>query len=335
MLTRRDVLTIGGGGIGALTFGRIAIGESPKPLRVVGFAGAANLPFWIGQDAGFFMREGIEPTLAITPNSVEMAENLYKGRFDLALTAIDNVVAYDEGQGEAQIPAEADFVALFGVDDGMLSVMAAPGIPSLADLKGKTVSVDALTTGFAFVLREMLAKAGLVDGDVTFVKAGGGAQRLERLLKGEQAATLLNAPLDLVAEAQGFVRLATARDKLGPYQGIVGMARRGPAEAVRGPIEAFIRGFHAALRWLGAEDNREEAASCLVRHMSGLDAALARRACDRLLDEETGIFRDLRVNRAGVETVLRLRSAYALPRKILQGPGHYIDDTYLSRALKG
>jgi len=334
MLTRRDVLIVLGGGIGALTFGPGASGGTLEPLRVVGFAGASNLPFWIGQDKGFFKQEDAEPTLEITPNSVEMAESLYNGRFDLALTAIDNVIAYDEAQGEASVPAIADFVALFGVDDGMLSVMAAPGIGSLADLKGKAVSVDAMTTGFAFVFRDVLSKAGLVDGDVSFVKAGGGAQRLERLLKGEQAATLLNAPLDLVAEAKGYVRLATVRDAVGPYQGIVGMARRGTAEKMRTPIEAFIRGFHAAVLWLAESRNREEAASSLMRHMPGFDAALAGTAYDRLLDKRTGLFRDLRINREGVETVLRLRSEYGLPRKSLSDPRRYIDDTYLAGALK-
>ena len=42
-------------------------------------------------------------------------------------TAVDNAIAYNEGQGEADIGAPADFVALFGVDNGLLSVMAAPG----------------------------------------------------------------------------------------------------------------------------------------------------------------------------------------------------------------
>ena len=63
-----------------------------------------------------------------TPNSVEMAKNLMARRYDLALSAVDNAIAYNEGQGEADIGAPADFVALFGVDNGLLSVMAAPDV---------------------------------------------------------------------------------------------------------------------------------------------------------------------------------------------------------------
>ena len=42
-----------------------------------------------------------------------------------------------------------------------LSLIAAPEIKTVADLAGKTIALDALTTGFAFVLFDMLDAAGL------------------------------------------------------------------------------------------------------------------------------------------------------------------------------
>ena len=42
-----------------------------------------------------------------------------------------------------------------GSDNGFLSVLGGKDIKSFADLKGKKLSVDALTTGFALVLREL------------------------------------------------------------------------------------------------------------------------------------------------------------------------------------
>src|SRR5260370_10964628 len=122
----------------------------------------------------------------------------------------------------------------------MLSLVAAPEIRSIADLKGKTVSVDAMTTGFAFVLRAMLANAGLAEADVVFSKVGGGAQRLQALLRGEQTATLLNAPLDGAAVSKGFVRLATARSAIGPLQGGVSIARRDAAARMRDEMVAVM-----------------------------------------------------------------------------------------------
>src|SRR5918997_661367 len=149
-----------------------------QTIKVVAFASASNWPYWVAQEKGFFKKEGVEASLDITPNSVEMARNLNGGRYDLALSSIDNIVAYNEGQGEADLGGPTDFVALFGVENGLLSLMAVPDVGSFADLKGKTLSVDAMTTGFAFVLREILARNNITDNDVKIVRVGEGVQRL-------------------------------------------------------------------------------------------------------------------------------------------------------------
>jgi ABC-type nitrate/sulfonate/bicarbonate transport system substrate-binding protein len=335
MLTRRDIV----GGLafsaGLATWSGRGLGQAEaEPFKVVAFAGASNWPFWVGQEKGFFRREGVEVVLELTPNSVELAKNLHAGRYDLALTSVDNVVAYDEGQGEADLGGPADFVAIFGVDNGLLSVMAVPEVKSFAELKGKTLSVDAMTTGFAFVLREVLARNGVAESDVQIVRVGGGAQRLEALLKKEQAATLLNTPLDLVAEARGFNRLARARDQLDAYQGIVGTMRRDTANRQRLRVEAFIRGFHTSVAWLADPANKDEAVTILVGRMRGMERPAAERAYQRLLDPVEGMYRDLRMDREGIATVLRLRSAYAQPRRLLSDPDRYVDLSYLEAALK-
>jgi ABC-type nitrate/sulfonate/bicarbonate transport system substrate-binding protein len=305
-----------------------------QTIKVVAFASASNWPYWVAQEKGFFKKEGVEASLEITPNSVEMARNLNGGRYDLALTSIDNIVAYNEGQGEADLGGPTNFAALFGVDNGLLSLMAAPEVTSFADLKGKTLSVDALTTGFAFVLRELLARNSIAENDVKIVRVGGGAQRLEALLKKEQDATILNTPLDLVAEARGFKRLARVRDVLGAYQGFVGAGRRDNAEQKRKDLEAFIRAFHNAVAWLGDPANKEDAIALLMARMKGMERPGAERAYQVLLDPKEGIYRDLKIDREGVRTVLSLRSKYGEPRKELSDPGRYIDESYLANALK-
>jgi ABC-type nitrate/sulfonate/bicarbonate transport system substrate-binding protein len=332
-LTRRTLIVGLALGASSAPAARSIAQMDTTPFKVVAFAGASNWPFWVGEEKGFFGREGLTVALEITPNSVELAKNLHQGRYDLALTSVDNIVAYDEGQGEADLGGPADFVAIFGVDNGLLSVMAAPEVKTFAELKGKTLSVDAMTTGFAFVLRELLARNGVSEADVQIVRVGGGAQRLEALLKKEQAATLLNTPLDLVAEAKGFNRLARARDQLGAYQGIVAAMRRERAKEQRPRVEAFIRGFHASVAWLADAANRDEAITLLTAKMRGMERPSAERAYEKLLDQTEGIYRDLRIDRDGLATVLRLRSAYAPARKMLTEADRYIDLTYLDAAL--
>lgn len=145
--------------------------SAPTPLRVITFDGGWNLPLWAAQRQGFFEANGVAVQYAYTPSSGFLVASLLDGKSDIALALIDNLVAYQEGQGEAAIPDRPDLFAFMGGDSGFLSVIAAPGIGSLADLKGKTLSVDAMTTGAAFVLREIIARSGIAEADVDYVRA--------------------------------------------------------------------------------------------------------------------------------------------------------------------
>lgn len=325
---------IGGASASILATPSVKGARAAESLKVSAFAGASNLPMWVGQTRGFFAAQGVEPVLEITPNSTQLARDLVAGKIDLALTSIDNVVAYDEGQGEVDLSEPANFVALFGVDNGMLHLMADKSIADFAGLKGKILSVDAMTTGYAFVLREMLARNGVKESEVEWVKAGGGAQRLEGLLKGEQAATLLNTPLDLIAEARGFRRMLRARDMLGAYQGICGATTRAMLARKGSEIKAFARGLHRSIAWLADASNRDAAVALLVERMKGMERPAAERAYDKLLDPADGMYRDLRIDMAGLKTVLELRSRYASPPRPLTDATKYIDAGFLDAALK-
>ena len=117
---------------------------------------------WVGQRRGFFAKEELDVTCEITPNSRQMASDVFSGKYDIALTSIDNFVSYDEGQGSIELADRPDFVAFMGVDDGMLSLMAIPGIRQIGDLRGRTLSVELMGSGIGSVSRERFVSA--VDG---------------------------------------------------------------------------------------------------------------------------------------------------------------------------
>src|SRR6266436_393436 len=138
-------------------------------LNVIAFPGASNWPLWAGQQKGFFASLGLDISLGITPNSVHMARELYAGGAQVALTSMDNVVAYARADGEVSLGVPADFFAFMSVDDGLLSLMAQPEYDNVACLRGQMLAVDALTTGYAFVLKAILAHHGLAESDVCYV----------------------------------------------------------------------------------------------------------------------------------------------------------------------
>ncbi|MBI3368638.1 MAG: ABC transporter substrate-binding protein [Burkholderiales bacterium] len=308
-----------------------AAAQALTPLRVISFEGGWNLPLWVAQRQGFFEANGLAVQHSHTPNSGFLIRSLLDGKSDIALALIDNLVAYQEGQGEVPIPANPDLFAFMGGDGGFLSVLAAPGITRLADLKGKTLSVDAMSTGAAFVLREIIARSGLAESDVRYERAGGTANRYRDLLQGKHDATLLRTPFDLLALNQGFRQLALA-ETLGPYQGTVGMARRAWAKEHEAALIGFIRAYRAATDWLYEPANRDVAEALLVANSRDMTPALAKQSYALLLADKGGLTRDLSIDLAGLRTVLALRAKYGVPKVPLGEPAKYISLTYHDQA---
>jgi ABC-type nitrate/sulfonate/bicarbonate transport system substrate-binding protein len=205
-------------------------------------------------------------------------------------------------------------------------------VKAVADLKGKTVSVDAMTTGLAFVVRELIVSGGLPESDVNFVRAGGTANRYRDLIAGKHDATLLRTPFELLAENRGYHTIASS-EMLGPYQGTVGIARRAWARSHETELVGFLRAYKAATDWLYQPANREVAEALLVAHIRDMTPALAKRSYDLLVSDKGGLSRDLAPDAAGIATVLRLRGKFATPPKTLSDPMKYVDLSYYGKAF--
>jgi ABC-type nitrate/sulfonate/bicarbonate transport system substrate-binding protein len=302
-------------------------------LRVIYFPAADVLPLWVGIAKGFYAQQGLALALTPTPGSVYQFQHLSAGDFEIAVTAIDNAIAYDEGQGQAPLPKPADFVAFLGGDNALLRLYARPGITTYAGLRGKTIAVDALTTGFAFVLRKMLAANGLNEGDYVLAPAGGTMERYKQLTSSNTyAATLLTPPFDLQARAQGFNDLGEAIGVLGHYQGIVSVASAAWLANHADAAVAYVRGTLTALRWLYDPKNQAEAVMLLVDNLH-IPPRVAAELYPVVVDRAGGLDPLAAVDLDGVRTVLALRSAYGKPQKSLTDAAKYYDDRFYRRAL--
>lgn len=311
-------------------------GSRPR-VTVNVFPGGFNWGLYVGRDKDFFAAQGIDVEILGTPDSVTQMTELAQGKFDIAMTAVDNIVAYAEGQGQAPIGPQPEFFAFMGSDSGFLSLLTPPAITRIADLKGKIVSVDAMTTGYAFVLYEILRRNGLEkdSGAYTLVSQGGMIQRWTALREGRNDGTLLSAPYNLIARDAGFTEQVKATDVIGPYQGNVGAARRSWAKANAEKVVAYIRGYRAAIDWLYQPQNRGEAIAILRRNLPQLASDVADASYAELLDPVRGFSRTGAIDSAALQSVLDLRSRYATPAKTLAEPEKYCDLRYLEAALRG
>jgi ABC-type nitrate/sulfonate/bicarbonate transport system substrate-binding protein len=307
--------------------------ETLMLLKVNVFPAGFNWPLWVALDKGLFAQNGLAVEIINTPNSVQQMTGLIDGRFDIAMTAVDNVIAYMEGQGEAPTVTAPDIVAVMGSSSGFLSLIVTPQVKSFEDLRRQTLSVDAMRTGYAFTLRTMQSKAGLDEREYTLVKVGGMKERYEALMAARQSGSLLVPPYTLAAMDHGFHEFGTAVGMLGHYQGGVAAVRREWAAANRDAVIGFIRADIAALQWLYDPAHKKEALQIFRKHLPSTSASAAEKSYGVLLHPVTGFPRNAQIDVEGVKTVMQIRSQYAEPHKTLTDPSRYYDLTYYDAAL--
>jgi ABC-type nitrate/sulfonate/bicarbonate transport system substrate-binding protein len=309
------------------------LAQSPKPLEVIAFGGGGNWPVWAAEDKGLFGKNGIAVKLSFTPNSVEQIRNLMSGKYDFGTTAYDNVVAYQEGQGETDLPTQPDLFAFMGGYSGSLRFVTSPDIKTYAALKGKTVGVDAATTGFAFILYKLAAMNGLPMSDYQVEKLGGTPARVQALMEGRIAGTMISSPSELLPESKGFTRLGDTTTTFGPYQASVGIARRAWAAKHGDELVAFIRAYVAAVDWLQDPANKDEAIAIYMKHIPNAPRPAAQKAYETMFSANEGFQKKAKIDLDGCRTVLKLRSEFAKPVKNLTDPAKYIDESFYARAV--
>jgi ABC-type nitrate/sulfonate/bicarbonate transport system substrate-binding protein len=302
-------------------------------MRMVSFSGATNLPGWIADEKGFFAKEGLKVPQSITRGSVEQVKDLMSGKFQVMSSAFDNIVAYAEDQGEFKLPEPSDMVVIAGVHSGVNSVVVRPEIASYADIKGKGVAVDAIKSGYATVLYEILEKNGLTfEKDYTPVPVGGTEARLKAMKENKAVVGILSSPADMQAQKDGLKIMGDATEAVGDYQGSVYVVRRSWAKDHEQEVVAFIRAIVAATDYIF--ENKAGAIEVLKSRLKGTSDEDLSKIYDRITGPG-GLTRRAAVNMKGVETVLKLRTKNGEPKKEMGPPSKYVDLSYYEKALGG
>ena len=301
-----------------------------EQLRVSVFNGAWNLPIWVAQKQGFFDAAGIDVQVLPTRSSGALMQGLYGGEVEIALAGADNFLAYEQGTGEADVRKRDELRIVMGGDGGLLKLVAQRPHQSIAQLRGKSIGVDALTTGFAFVVRELLRRNMVAEASVNWLPIGGTETRYAALLRQECDATLLRLPYELMAQTAGANVLA-AGEELGPYQGTVAAVQRRWAEEHPERLIAFIRGYARGLCWCADPANRQTSIDELQERLDLSSEMLAADVLDKLL-AAGGLQRDMRVDRDGLATVIELRERYSGGRLSINSSYGLIDETFLRSA---
>ena len=278
-----------------------AAATAQTAVRTKVFPGAQALPLIAGVQQGIFEQHGIKLDLLFTASSQELRDGLASGDFQIAHSAVDNAVAMVE-------MAKHDVVIVTGGDSSMNEFFVQPDVRSIADLKGRTVIVDAPNTAYALQAKKILRMNGVKDSDYTLKEVGGTLFRYRAMREDRtHAASMLNPPFSVDAASSGLKSMGRAVDLIGPYQATGAFVLRKWATANRDLLERYIAAQIQATRWAVAPANKEAAAKMLVERFK-LQPAVALRTWELLADPKFGLATDAKFDEAGFRNVLSLRA---------------------------
>lgn len=301
---------------------RNAQAEDTK-LNVIVFPGVQNAPLFVAQAKGFFAKRGLTIDLTFTVNSDDLRNGLAQGKYQIAHTAVDNAFAMKD-------KANVDIAVVMGGDNSFNHLLVQPGINSVADIKGKTVVVDAVNTAYAFQLYEMLKQKGVNKGDYEIKPAGGTALRLEAMLKDKSvAASMMNPPFSTRAVKAGLKDMGSAAAALGAYQGTSAFVLRAWGTANADTLVKYIQAYIEGWRWAFDPKNKAEVVKLLAERLKQPEDVMAQSFDDTKNDSA----KDAAIDMKGVENVLKLRAAWE--GGAVASPDKYLDLSYYKKAAAG
>jgi ABC-type nitrate/sulfonate/bicarbonate transport system substrate-binding protein len=300
-----------------------------EQLHICAFKGLQNLPLYIGRQKGFFHTQGLDIAITYTTGSLPQLYGLAREEYQLIQTAPDNVINVNNNPSAFGLnPGTAPHITmLLGGSVGPLSVYAQNGITTFEHLRGSVLGVDNPTSGFALVLRDILARNGLHLGrDYTFIVAGGTSSRLDALESGAVAATILYTPFDVQATQAGFIKLAVSTDYYPAYASLATASTQIWFEQHIDQVTSYISAYLQALRWIYEPAHALEVQSIMQNEpFLSLDALVAPYAYSAFVNPKTGFGTNAMLDDAGLQQVIELRTTYISSPVIDRDLAHYRD----------
>jgi ABC-type nitrate/sulfonate/bicarbonate transport system substrate-binding protein len=297
-----------------------------ETIKLLQFRAAYNLPVHAGIEAGIFARHGLTVETAYTPGSLYLSQALKEGRCDIGHTGADDIIADVEGDGGS------DLFIFMGLHSGLFSLVGSPDCTSVDSLIGRSIGVDAKTSGFALVLERMLHAKGFARDDYVLIEVGGWERRYVALTEAKITATLLTEPFVENALRAGCHLLARDFEMIPSYQGTCGAASRRWAERHPGRLIQYIRAYVAATQWCFESVNRQACFDMLARH-NQIHGLAADHTLDALLDPQHGLYPQTALNLSGVTAAIELRAELGylvrpVPPVLSHGSDHAMSQSF-------
>jgi ABC-type nitrate/sulfonate/bicarbonate transport system substrate-binding protein len=248
------------------------------------------MPFFVAKEHGFFQQEGWTGELVIMPASLNI-KVLLAGEIQYAATIGSAVAASIRG-------INIRTVMLF-VDRPLQDLVGAPGINSIADLKGKVIALSSRGGLQDIIMRRILTQSKIDPNQVTTITIPGQSAMIAALKTGRIAAALLNPPYNFLAYREGLNNLGFSGNFVRlPSTGVATLGET--LERAPDQVRRLIRALTRARAF--AKDNKAKVLPTLKRAMRIDDEDLLSKIYDQHKQVETA---DGRVDTALIADTIR------------------------------
>jgi ABC-type nitrate/sulfonate/bicarbonate transport system substrate-binding protein len=216
---------------------------------------AAEWPLMLAQTQGFFKKEGLNITVVSAGSPPNVINALATNGVNIAEDGTDSYIA----AVAHHLPIKM-IAPVLAVDP--YSLMVAPSITSIEQLKGKTIMLGTKQDVTAITFGAMLAPLHLTLNDFSVVTAGSTTARWAALQSGNAQGAMLLQPFDLEALAKGFHSLGSGKQVLNDWVFTTIAVNNGWAATHRAAIVGTLRALREGIQY-GATHKAEAIATLI------------------------------------------------------------------------
>jgi ABC-type nitrate/sulfonate/bicarbonate transport system substrate-binding protein len=221
----------------------------------VGLESTYYAPIIFADKKGFFREEGIRSEQARLSDP-DLTRAVAAGSIGFGIPEVSSgIIARERG---------GDIVVIAGVTDRYpYDLMVKPQYNSIADLKGKTLSIWSTAPGVAITLmRRVLAQGGLKEGDYNIIGGGNSGARYAALTAGQIDGTIITTPHNTLAKRAGFKSLGQLHSIPALFAGVI--ANKTWAAQNERIMVAWLRAVVRGFRYVADDRNESEVVKVLA-----------------------------------------------------------------------
>jgi NitT/TauT family transport system substrate-binding protein len=232
---------------------RLAVGGKPAMFY---------LPLTVVERLGYFKDAGLDVEISDFPGGARALQSLVGGSADVVAGAFDHTIQMQaKGQpivGVTEIGQYPGFVL------GVLTAKAV-NYRSAADLKGLKIGITAPGSSTHFMVRYLMAQAGLKDDDAAFIGIGAGPTAVAAARRGEIDALVNVDPVISLLENDKTIRVVADTRTLegtrhvfgGAYPAAVLYVTPAYIQNNGATVQALANAFVRGLRWIATRSAQE------------------------------------------------------------------------------